>query len=99
MRYEWKILEMANAGGVVTQVWFELTAKDGGRSQAIRGSVTVPEPEGEITDYAKLTEKQVVAWLKAHPGADYFKERAAAAMREPEPATAPQNVGLPWAAE
>lgn len=97
--YEYKITDMQRDGsGIVKTVDFTITASDGTDSFTHNYFTALPAPKDKIIDYDKLTEANVIAWVKELVGKQSEEsadaELAAWIIRKNEV----QQTGMPWAA-
>lgn len=96
MQTTWKItnLDRTADGGLVTCAHYDVTAIDGEFSASVYGTVALERGETFI-DFDKLTEKDVISWVKAKldPAA---VEQALAAQIEAQK-NPPIVQGVPWA--
>jgi len=63
--YDYKILDLQhNEEGVIVAASFTITASDGTDSNTHNYNTAFAAPKSKTTDYSKVTEEQVIGWVK-----------------------------------
>lgn len=63
MKYEWKILDIFAVDGIIKSAKYFCTATDGNTIVETEGNWYFRDPEGNVTNYADVTEEQVIGWI------------------------------------
>lgn len=101
--FNWTISQLdckpqdGNLQDVVLTAHWRCTGVDGDHSGSVYATCSFPAPEGEFTEYANLTEAQVLGWCWAN-GVDQAATEAAVQSQIDNQINPPiVSPALPWA--
>ena len=85
---------------IVRNIGWKLTGTDSGASYSVNGKATdLALPSGTYTEYASLTESDVIGWLKSHLGSTEvtaIEDEVTAEVTSLKNSNAEDNKALPW---
>lgn len=93
-----RVLTEGSLADVVKEVDITVTGVDGDASFSLPVTVKLPEPDPEnFTDFANLTEAQLVAWVDVDPLVAPIKDHVAFVVAKELAKNGMQDKPLPWA--